>query len=291
MKIINTGALHRKDIRNFKIEEVEEHLPCASVYPAKYLPDVSHVDIRMQSKQPACVGFAGAWLKTYLDWLDTGEVRLYSPRFLYALSKSRDGIKNVDGTYPNVMLSILKDTGICDEALYPNETELERNEYIDTTRICNEAYDNAQPRIIKSYVSITDKSFVNLKREIYRNKGVLLLLNVGKEFWTDADGNTSWDSKDLFPLRTCEDVESGHEVVAWGYTEDRIYIANSFSEDWGDGGMGYFDVNYIKRVREAQVMVDLPDNVVVELQEKRDRLMIQVIAQAQKLIARLKVAL
>lgn len=286
----NTNAFYYSDIKNFKEKEILNYVGKAEAIPVTYLPDISKFPIFYQKKQPACVGHAGAWLKMYLDYFDVNEIRDYSPRFLYALSKSKDNMQNIEGTNPKIMLNILKDIGICDEDLFENIVDLSKEEYIDINKIPKEAYENAESRIIKSYVEVS-KDWNELKREIYQYKAILLLIDIGDEWWTDSDGNITWSESKIMPLDKQSNNVSGHEIVAYGYDNNYIYFVNSFSDAWSRKGIGYFTKNYSQHIRVAHAAVDLPDNVVQDLLNKRKTLMIQLISTLQKYIGVLKLKL
>ena len=290
----NTGAIIKTDPRNFKVKEVEEYLPQAPTIPPVYIPDLSKFPIFYQGKIGSCVGHAGAWLKMYLDYLDTKEIKETSPRFLYALAKKEDGIPKLDGngveiegTNPVMAGKILQKYGVATAKSYPNNVNMTHAKYIDTTGITPAIYEEAEEAKISAYAEITDKSFNNLKKEIFRNGAILLCVNHGGEYYTLPNGKISW-GLDLFPMKKLFPIVSGHETVAIGYDENNIYYVNSFGDDWGRRGIGWFASDYVERIKESHLVVDLPNSVIIELREKRKTIMYAIISKLQQLLALLK---
>lgn len=289
----NTGAIPKKDYRNFKVKEVLPFLARADVVEPFSLKKGDKLPVYYQGQKPACVGHAMCWLKMLLDYIDTGEVQDLSPRFPYAIAKSKDGIPDVDGTHPVVGAKVLVDYGICTNENFPNNINLPRDEYQSIKDISLLAYEEAEDAKAASFFEITDRSFKNLQYEIARNKVVCLLIRHGGEFYTDQQGNTTWDADKLFPMKAIYPIVSGHEVVAVSkdialamgvknYRDDCIYFVNSFSSRWGEKGLGYFDASYIGSVKEALAFVDLPNAHIRALKGKRETILFQIKVLLQK---------
>lgn len=230
----NLGALKSpKDNRDIKLGTVQAPI----TLPEYYLPDYSVLEIYNQNGQPACGGHAGARAKAHLDYLESKEIRYYSPRFIYALCKHLDGIVG-GGTYTRMVGQVLTSYGVCDNNLFPNIVSLSSEEYRNYDLITQEALDNAQPRIIKSYAFVgTDTE--SLKQAIYQNGGVLLLIYPFFKGGTD-----------------------GHFVWADGFNGNKIRYANSFGANWGTRGYGWYEEGGFQEVLEAMTIIDLPDNYV-----------------------------
>jgi len=195
------------------------------------------LEIYKQNGQPSCSGHAGARIKALLDFFDVNEVRHYSPRFIYAIAKHLDGITG-GGTYTRMIGKVLASYGVCDNNLFPNTVSLPYEEYKNYDLITQGAFDNAQPRIIKSY-AFAGTDINSLKQAIYQNKGVILLIYPFFQGGTD-----------------------GHFVVADGWNGNKIRYANSFGMDWGTRGYGWYEEGGFQRVLEAMTIVDLPDSYV-----------------------------
>lgn len=256
-----------KDNRDFRLGQIQTPVQ----FPVSYSTDID-IPVLMQGGQPSCVAHATASAMLLTDNKESGEKRDYSPRFLYALAKRDDGIPNEPGTYFRQCFKEAQEYGICDNNLFPNDITLEPETYKSASIISQEAFDNAQPRIIKSYVRIDDMSFDGIKQAIYQNGVVLLGIKVGSEMWTATNGIRSWQEQDILPLRTPVNIVGGHAVLAYGYDENYIYFRNSFSDKWGRGGDGYFSKNYMPFVYEGWTFVDLSEDVVKNLLKQRSLL-------------------
>lgn len=269
------------DLRDITTSQVGLAMP----YPESYFTDISMLPVQYQGKKPSCVAYSGALIKQWLDYKETGEIRDYSKRFLYALAKKNDQIPEIDGTYPRVAWDQLRKIGICDGSFVEDDITLERNEY-QTPEISQGALDNAEPRQIKSYVAVNPINFDSLKSEIYSNGLVAVLMNIGDNFWTNEKGENTWDGSQLFPLRQFDNFVSGHEVVAYGYDKDFIYFRNHWSDKWGCNGNGFFDSSYMKNIREAHVFMDLPDDLIKNL--KAQYALLQKVVSLYQLLINLK---
>ena len=63
-----------------------------------------------------------------------------------------------------------------------------------------------------------------------------MLMRIGKEWWTDERGRTSWAKRDVMPLRTPREIVSGHEVFLHGYDQSKTDVFNSWGPTWADDG-------------------------------------------------------
>lgn len=261
------GLPSPKDKRDFKIGQVQAPI----TIPESYFTDLGKLPVLYQGKQPSCVGHATALALMHADWLELGKVTQLSPRFLYALAKRDDGFDG-DGTYYRQCFKEAQEFGVCQEPLFKNDIELDKDEYKDSTRITPDAYTDAQPRVIKSYVRLDDMSLAGIKQAIYQNKLVLLGVKLGKEWWTNTSGDSAWTEKEVLPVRPPVDIISGHAILAYGYDQDYIYFVNSWSKDWGRLGIGYFGKEYMPFVYEGWTFIDLPNSVVENLLQQKSLL-------------------
>jgi len=253
------------DRRDFLLGKVQVSVPI----PDTYSTDLSQVPILYQKQQPSCIGHATA---SGLMAIGDTPSRDFSPRFIYALCKKYDGIPNAEGTYYREAVKIVKGYGCSDNAQFPNDVNLDKDTYKNADLITPDAYDVGQIRIIKAYVQVDDLSFNGIKQAIYQNKVVLMGVKVGTEWWTDKNGNGSWQEKDILPLRPPKQIISGHAILCYGYSNNYIFFRNSFGKDWGRNGDGYFGIEYLPYVQEAWTFIDLPDETIKNLIKQKDLL-------------------
>jgi hypothetical protein len=150
-------------------------------------------------------------------------------------------------------MQVLQKYGVCTDALFPNDTTLSEQDYADWTKIPPQAYVDALSRRIGAYARVSPTDFQTIKNAIYQNKLVLVLAQIGNEWWTDAQGNNTWNPSSLFPLRTPTNIVSGHFVDNYAYNPQFIYFRNSWSANWGVGGNGYYGANYAPQIQEVWI--------------------------------------
>jgi hypothetical protein len=280
---LNLGFLPSpKDKRDFRLGMIQ----APSAIPEVYLPEYD-LPTYHQHKQPSCIGHAVAWMVTFLEWTELKVKTPLSPRFIYALAKRDDGIPNVDGTYYRQGLEEALKYGVSTEKLFPNNTDLSREEYNNASLISQEALEDADYKRIKSYVRVDDVSFNGLKQAIFNNKVVLLGINIGDTMWTDVNGVTTWSESKIMPLRVPSKIVSGHAVVAIGYDKDYIYFKNSWGDVWARKGTGYFGKNYTPLVVEAWTVVDLSDEEIKRIKEDLSKQLSTLQTMFQALLKRL----
>jgi hypothetical protein len=221
----------KRDVNFGKITIPEE-------LPNEFLPKYENLEVFNQGQQPACGGYSGAWLKALLDFLETGTERRYSPRFVYSCCKILDNLWHLDGTNTRAIGKALCKYGVCDEGLFKSDVSLDKANFKDFSSIPNNAFENAQPRIAKSYAFV-GTGIEEIKQAIYKQNGVILLIAPFFKGYTD-----------------------GHFVVANGWIGNKIRYTNSFGRDWGDNGYGWWEEGTHQKIWEAMTLIDLPDNYV-----------------------------
>lgn len=206
--------------------------------------------VEYQGKRPACGSHSG----TKLEGLR--RAARFSPRYTWANIKSFDGYSVHDGTDMRSIFKSLTKTGCLDFPLMGNDVSLEDEAYAHPV-ITPAMNQNAGLHKAPGYGFGNDISFSGLKQYIYEHGAIIITIDVGSEFWTATNGQTSWLEADILPLRPPKLVTSGHYIVAHSYDEDRIYFINSWSDQWGRKGHGYFGRNYMANVRDAGALISL----------------------------------
>lgn len=221
------------------------------------LPDSCFIDISKlphdnQRKIGACVGHAAEKAQQKNELQELGKIIPLSPRFIYSICKCLDGYMG-EGTYPRLAAKVLKDFGCATEKTVPNDTTLEHEKYVyarQLDKIPQEAFKEAINYKIDGY-AFSDITEEGIKLAIYyssiKRQGTIMLTRVSNSYWTDINGVVTWDKNRILPLRAPSvafPVISGHEVMPYGYDyvngRLRIFIFNSWSDQWADGGNGWF---------------------------------------------------
>lgn len=233
-----TGAIKNPlDLRRVKLTQVQTPVKI----PKKYITDISMFPVLNQRNIGACVGHAHALVHAYHEFKETCNIKGFSPRYLYALSKKVDGVSG-EGTYPEVTAKIQKDKGCSLDTLVPNNTNLSHEDYIsisETEDIKNEAYQYRN----KGYAEVANDKEA-LKQAIYQNGLVAITISVG--------GYNTRLKKGSLGL---------HRVVAYGYNGNKFYFRNSWDYSWGNKGNGWF---YWKDQELSDIMVftDIPNEII-----------------------------
>ena len=211
--------------------------------------DAWKIEIEYQGKQPACGAHAGTEMK------DLAIGSRFSPRFTWGDLKTFDGLPIDSGTDMRSIFKSITKAGVLDYTQYGNDVSLSEIEYAKAP--------TAQMRALagkhsgQGYGFITDLSWDGLKQFITDNGPTIILLRVGKEWWTAPNGNSSWAEKDILPLRTPATVVSGHFVIAHSFDEQYIYFLNHWSNGWGRKGHGYFGKEYMPFINDAGALFRL----------------------------------
>ncbi len=206
--------------------------------------------VEYQCDQPACGAHAGAEMK------DLALGSRFTPRFTWADIKTFDGWGLDTGTDMRSVFKSITKTGVLDYNLLGNDALLPPDMYVHPT-ITAAMRLNAANHAGMGYGFIQDLSFPGLKQFIYDHGPTIVQLRVGKEWWTDTHGVSSWQEKDILPLRIPITIVSGHFVVAHSYDENFIYFVNHWSEQWGRKGHGYFGGNYMPWINDAGALFPL----------------------------------
>lgn len=243
----------------------------SSELPTKYFEDVSKLPVWHQRKNGSCVGHAAGKYAQYQNYIETMDVSAFSPRFLYALAKARDGYAG-EGTYPRLVAKIIKEVGVATEATVPNKSELPHEDYVYNrieSMIPPLSFPEARRYKTGGYAFVSN-DISTIKRAIIEGRGILMTVQLGSEWYTSTKGKRSWAAKDILPLRPPATVISGHAIWAYGYedvvesgrTRTKVYFMNSWSEQWGEKGTGWFYYDqYGRFIKEMITFVNIPNEV------------------------------
>lgn len=216
--------------------------------PEKHITDISMLPRYDQKSNGSCVGHAIALALAYYEYKENGKLDPLSPRFIYGLSKKRDGLAS-EGTYPRIGGLVALEYGCATDKTLPNSSYLPHSEYI-TFELDNSLLADSYPRKIKGFAFASETEEA-LKNAIINNGVVCVSLNVGR--WS------------RLPVKSGDNGR--HYILVYGYNKDRFYFANSWGKNWGDKklGDGYFVWNEFKdSIRDIMVITDIPNKVMQE---------------------------
>ena len=218
--------------------------------------------VLMQGLSPECGGYSLAFLLAYL----LNQQQKLSGSFAYAYEKTKDGVPDSDGTTIAAIGTAAQNEGTCLDSLFPDDGVLSApSEGVRPT-----PFSAATPQAIQDALTraglvplfLTDLSWNGLQTAIARYKAVILEAQVGDEWYTAPDGQTSWAAADVLPIRPPKTVIDAHFFVAGGkYDANDIWFANSWSAEWGENGFGWFQQNYLPYIKNAIVLYKAPPSV------------------------------
>lgn len=245
-----------KDPRNWPLESVQPTQAFPSVHITDIAPFKLAQNVYMQGKIPDCVENAVCFAQRYEMWKTTNQIPNLCRRELAIKTVAMDGVAFANGTSLEVALKIAHDQGIGDAQYFPDDHTLDENTFIKAT-IPQQELDSAGVNKVSSYAFVTDLSANGLKNAIYQNGVVLVGIKVSDTWWTAPNGQVSWLSKDILPIRPIDPQNpevSGHCIALYGYDTQYFYFVNWWSPSWGDGGMGWFGLNDVPEIYEGAVI-------------------------------------
>lgn len=120
---------------------------------------------------------------------------------------------------------------------------------------------------LKAYASVPVNRDA-LARAIDESKsGILVRFLVSNRWFTDAEGNVTWDKDKLEPLTDGTPVLSGHAIIESNYNGGSFRVANTWSKDWCDGGTAY---HILKNYRPTEAWIPYFNEVPTAIQAKLD---------------------
>lgn len=209
--------------------------------------------IEDQYHTPSCGAHAGTYLKNSQEAGFRG-----SPEYLWKAMRQADGLSPDQGSNMLTIMQVLQKRGVCSYTVFPNNATVSNAQYADPSTLTpTDDLNAADHKIGQPYAFTFNPTFQQIKDAIFQHGSALLLLRVGAEWWTGANGVSSWAEKDILPLDpNREPISSGHFVLAKAFDENYIYCINEWSDQWGRNGWGYFGENYAIRVSEMGTAVN-----------------------------------
>ncbi|MCX6741017.1 MAG: hypothetical protein NTY61_01305, partial [Candidatus Parcubacteria bacterium] len=228
IKKFSTGCIKSKtDERDILLSQVQAPIPLHQL-PDNYIIPYQ-LTILDQNSYPACVGFSSASLKAEKERREQNLID-FDGLWLYQQCKKIDGAPKQDGTQLRAAMKVLKDTG---------------------AKPLNQSGAGVAKYKIGGYAQVDDLSFNGLKSAIYQN-GVILAGFSGDD--------AGWQTARIKPPVK---AKWGHAIALIGFNKDYIIFQNSWSENWGEKGIGYIPKNY-SPFESWSILVDLPDDFVTE---------------------------
>lgn len=271
----NPGGIPSK--HDYRANLVASAVAAISATPTPTLPESLQTDFQRlggsldQQQTPACVSHAMAQLMKLWWYLKTGQIVNFSARFLHILS----GLPQYnggwaagpdDGRDPLTVAKIAQKYGCPTTDVFPNDTSLSNTDYFNASAITPEILAAATQYAIPGYVTVPVTQF-GIREAIQKYGAVSILLKIGKEWWTDITGISTWAQSGIDPLRAPYTVIGGHEVVGSGWNASLDHIVNSWSAGWAEHGESDYIWNeYEPYILEALAIAEIPSSTLALVQ-------------------------
>lgn len=239
------------------------------------------LNITNQGKIGSCVGNTYEEIVRLIQLVNTGSQEQLSWRWVYAICKALDGYA-WEGTYVSLAAKVVRTYGVPLAKYCPNDISLEHEKFVFDRKLKSkeaiiaalgqEAWNDAQTRKAGADILFPNTEDGIKQAVAYakaNNGGVAIARRIGKEYWTNTEGVSSYKKSDLLPMRTPKIIVSGHAELLYGYDKDpqngrtRIYWQNHWDKDWcstsgwgTDGGRAweYLD-EWLPFITEVRVSV------------------------------------
>jgi|ERR1035437_5375800 hypothetical protein len=173
-----------------------------------------------------------------------------SAQFIYVLGKKLIDKNTWEGSSIKTMLEIIRVYGAPRLELVPtDDTTKSYEDYINVT-FSPEAYADALKNKIQGYAYVNPDLDSILEAGLKDPSGVSIMIQVGDNWYRDANGNITWDGARLSPLRDPQPLTGAHATTlvegnnqtldfndrnTWGDSENPIRVGDPTSV-WGNNG-------------------------------------------------------
>ena len=245
---------------NFKLGARLDGLPRRKTAPLKILADLvappppsvnlipTLPPVRDQKDRETCVAFAT------LGAIEKAKGPIFSPQFVYAISKVKDGDPQKAGTWLYVSFPILTNTGVCLEATWPYDPQPilgNEGELPIPLPATTEASNYRQAAFIKIETEATQTALA-IKAVISKGNAVTVTIPTFPS-WYPMTAEAQAKGVIQMPLPN-EANNGGHAIALVGYNDDpsvagggMFYLRNSWGPAFGSDnplGPGYGTIPY-----------------------------------------------
>jgi hypothetical protein len=209
--------------------------------------------VRDQANRGTCVAQAGCAVLEYHHQMDRDSQIDHSEQFLYWKAKQTDGHPESGGTWLEVAMPIMVDTGVCVEQVWPyNPDPIPGNESQGPPPSSAEA--DAHYHRAQGHQQLNHRASVEIRGILDGGRPVAISVPVFRNWY----GNPNTNALGLIPMPLPTSVlEGGHAMCAVGYDYDDEFagggyfiLRNSWGLDWAplspiQAGYGVIPFSYI----------------------------------------------
>jgi hypothetical protein len=215
-----------------------ETLCCSSAIdkikiPEKFmLPEDRIPTCRNQGTTGQCAAFATAGILEILNYLETGERRLFSTTYIYGRHR-KSSLRTVEGMFVSSLMKHLTLLGSIPNDMMPQIWENPNAYDLVHNSNLKELDEIAQKTHIATYIKLKDKHG-NIDKSIQNIKAALF------EYSIPVFGDIKMDG-------------AGHAICIVGWDKNYIYYMNSWGTSYGDKGICKFKP---EKLRDAYLLLD-----------------------------------
>lgn len=213
--------------------------------PSAFIRREEMPPVRDQGRFGTCVGHAAwavkSWQEIQQKDLPAGGL---SPLFIYSRCKAKDGLAAA-GTYPRVAMEVIREEGVCSEALMPY-SQLAGD--VRPPQPSVEAMEEAKKYRAKAYARLDGVR--EIKRALVEQGPVLGAILICENFLRPDDGR--------FVDLPQGNWLGGHAITICGYDDNLSHfyksrvgrtgfflVQNSWGGGWGDGGFAWLPYDFV----------------------------------------------
>ena len=234
------------DIRDYQLASIQpEVIPLPAEFDLR-----SKMTSVQQQFYGTCTSHAVDAVKEFLDSQEYNKEIKLSQKFIYINTKNISGLWNTEGDYVRNALKSVCDYGAPLEEDFPDIKNNNWEEYVRTV-IPEDVKLKAEEYKGKTYWSVGN-SLDDFRQAIYQQKAPVVF----SMEWFSSYNKPEADGKIPLPDKSV----GGHAVTAVGWTQDKLWVKNSWGEDWGLNGYFYIPFEDFKKheIWSAWILLDLP---------------------------------
>lgn len=216
------------DERDYHITKL---IPMAIAFPEEYLMQYDH-PIKDQGVIGSCVAHSATYCREIVEEKQRGNYTRLSPGFIYA--DRVDGDYTGEGMYPRMALKHLRNRGVCEYSLFP-----ENDTFPIVNALLKQRWNTVIPNAVQYKISAYTylRTVEEIKTALIALGPVTFAIPIYDSFYTVSVDNP------IVPMPAGE-VQGYHEMTIVGWTKGGWVVLNSWGAEWGENGYCYMPFEY-----------------------------------------------
>lgn len=209
-----SAHLNSEDSRDVHIATIQS--PVALELSHK--TDLSMFETINQLGIGSCIWQARRMMRQYMWYKKTGQIKRFSARSGYILSKGIDGFPDVQGTTARAADSILFKTGIAEDEIVPDDNTLAYDKYLSFPVQATTIVSNMAQYKIGGYATVP-ADFNSIKQAIFQNGVICFTLGLDANWFVGI-------------IMRVLSIVGYHGLIGYGYDVEGIFGKNSWGTGW-----------------------------------------------------------